>query len=180
MHYRASERGFSLLETMIAVSVLAVGALGAAGVLAQGLTKVSGSGNDVIATQKAAEAIESVFSARDSHVLTWAQLRNVYGLSGGDGGVFLDGARPVKLPGPDGLINTADDADQPVETIVYPGPDQIMGTMDDKTVTLNDFTREIQIRDINTDLRSITVTVTYRAGSITQTYTLVTYISNYS
>jgi prepilin-type N-terminal cleavage/methylation domain-containing protein len=178
--FNRGERGFSLIETVIALGVMTVGLLGAAAALSLGMQAVASSPGDLIATQKAAEAIESVYSARDSHVVTWAQLQNVKGASGSDGGIFLDGPQPIKLAGPDGLVNTADDATQPVESMVFPGPDQIMGTSDDVTVTLNGYTREIQIRNIENSLRSINVIVTYQVGPRTRTYTLTAYISNYS
>ena len=139
-----SQRGFSLIETAMALGVLSVGLMGAAAVLTSGLNLVQSSPFDLIATQKAAEAVESVFSARDSHVLVWAQIRNVLGASGTDGGIFLDGAQPLKLVGPDGLVNTAADTTQPVETMVFPGPDQMMFTADDVTVTLSGYTRASQ------------------------------------
>ena len=63
-------------------------------------------------TQKAAQAIEAVFGARDSHKVTWAQIRNVNGASGSDGGIFLDGPQPLPQAGPDGLVNTGDDDDR--------------------------------------------------------------------
>ena len=50
-----------------------------------------------------------MFKARDNRMLTWAQIRNVKGATGADGGVFLDGPRDVRDPGADGLVNTADD-----------------------------------------------------------------------
>lgn len=178
-HY-SSERGFSLVETIIAVGVLSVGLLGGAAVLTQGMQRLSSSPGDVLTTQKAAEAIESVFSARDSHKLTWAQLRNVNGAAN-DGGVFLDAPRSLQLAGADGLVNTADDG--AVETVVLPGRDQLLGTGDDTTVTLSGYQRQITIRDIpneNGNLRSVTVSVTYQSGSTKRTYTLTTYISNYS
>jgi prepilin-type N-terminal cleavage/methylation domain-containing protein len=174
------DRGFSLIETVMALGVLTVGMLGAAAALSLGMQAVASSPGDLIATQKAAEAIESVYSARDSHVLTWAQIQNVKGASGSDGGIFLDGPQPIKLAGPDGLVNTADDAGQPVESMVFPGPDQIIGTSDDVTITLSGYTREVQIRNIETSLRSITVIVTYQVGPTTRNYTLTAYISNYS
>jgi len=177
----STDRGFSLIEVCIATSVLAVGLLATAGVLATGMQKLSSSPTDVIATQKAAEAIESVFSARDSHKLTWAQLQNVKGATGNDGGVFLDGPQSLKLEGADGILNTADDTT--VETMTLPGPDQKIGTVDDVIVTLSGYTREIMIRNVpneNGMLRSVTVTITYQSGPTTKTYALMTYISNYS
>lgn len=168
-----SEAGTSLVETLVALGVLTVGALGAAGSLSHGMQLMAGSPGDLVATQKAAEAIESVFSARDSHILTWAQLRNA-----SDGGVFLDGGKPLKLAGADGLINTADDG--AIESVTYPGKDQLSDTGDDVVETLDQYSREIRIEDLSADLRSITVTVTYRSGAATRTYSLTTYISNYA
>lgn len=172
------ERGFTLVETIVAVGVLAFGLLAAGALLASGMQKIASSPDDVIATQKATEAIESVFSARDTHTLTWAQIRNVNGASGSDGGIFLDGPQPLRTPGADGLIDTADDG--AVETVTYPGPDQQFGTADDIAVTLNGFTREIQIRDVEANLRSITVTITYQVGTAQRTYTLTAYISSFA
>jgi prepilin-type N-terminal cleavage/methylation domain-containing protein len=172
------ERGFSLIETMIALGILATGLLGAAAVLTSGMQRLAGSPAQVIATQKAAEAVESVFSARDSHILTWAQICNVHGASGSDGGVFLDGPQPLRLPGPDGLVNTADDG--ALETVTNPGPDGLIGTADDQVVPLSGYTREIKIRDVETGLRIITVTVTYQDGNVTRSYVLTTYISDYA
>jgi prepilin-type N-terminal cleavage/methylation domain-containing protein len=176
-----SQRGFTLIETVMSLGVLTVGLLGAAAVLAQGMQKLASSPGDVVTTQKAAEAIETVFAARDSHTLTWAQIRNVHGYSGSDNGIFLDGAQPLKSSGADGVVNTSDDG--AVEQVTYPGPDQMLGTADDTTQVLDSYTREISIRDVpneNGALRSITVTVTYQAGPVRKTYTLTTYISNFS
>jgi len=173
-----SERGFSLIETLIAVAILGTGLLAGAGLLAAGLQRISNSPRDLIATQKATEAIESVFSARDTHTLTWAQIRNVRGASGTDGGIFLDDPQGLRTAGPDGLIDTADDG--AVENVRYPGPDQLLGTGDDVVVTLDGFTREIRIRDLQANLRSITVIVTYMDGSATRTYTLTAYVSSFA
>jgi type II secretory pathway pseudopilin PulG len=178
----SNAKGFSLIETVVALGVLTVGVLGTAGVLSAGMQNLSSSPGDVIVTQKASQAIEAVFSARDSHKLVWAQIRNVVG-AGGDGGIFLDGPQQLHLAGPDGLVNTADDLAQPIESATLPGPDQLLGTADDTTVTLNGYTREIKIRDIpneNGELRLITVTITYQNGPTKRTYTLSTYISAYS
>ena len=89
----------------------------------------------------------------------------------------------IKVPGPDGIVNTGDDG--AIESITYPGRDQLFATpgdttSDDTTVTLSDFTREIEIRNLTADLRSITVTVTYHAGREIRNYILTAYISNYA
>ena len=82
-----SQAGSSLVEVVIAMGVLAVGALGVAVVFTTGMQKASSSPGDLVATQKAAEAIESVFAARDTAKLTWSQIRNVKGETLSDGGV---------------------------------------------------------------------------------------------
>jgi hypothetical protein len=186
----SSQAGSSLVEVLLAIGVLTVGMVGAAGVLTQGMEKLVSSPGDVVATQKAAEAIEAVFSARDNHKLTWSQIRNRYGYSGSDGGVFYDGPLSLKVAGADGLVNTSDDG--AIETSILPGPDQLLGTSDDTTVTLTGYTREIQVRDVANEplncgtvtvpctLRSIKVIITFRSGSVNRTYTLTTYISNYA
>jgi prepilin-type N-terminal cleavage/methylation domain-containing protein len=192
MHKPSSPGGFSLIETMIALGVLTVGVLGAAGVLTTGMQKLSSSPYDVVVMQKATEAIEAVFSARDSQRLTWSQLQNVLG-AGSDGGIFLDGPQPLHTAGPDGLVGTTDD-DTAIETIVLPGHDQILGTADDITNVLTQYTREIKIRNVSDppgcsvspappcQLRTVTVTITILTpnGTTMRTYTLVTYISAYS
>jgi type II secretory pathway pseudopilin PulG len=165
----------------VAIGVLTTGVIGAAAVLTTGMQNLSSSPQDVIAAQKAQQAIEAVYAARDSHKLTWAQVRNVVG-AGSDAGVFLDGPQPLRTAGPDGLVNTADD-DPGVETLQFPGPDQILGTADDVFVALNGFTREIYIRDVASEggnLRTVTVTVKYQNGPATRTFVLSTLISSYS
>jgi prepilin-type N-terminal cleavage/methylation domain-containing protein len=177
----SSRSGFSLVETIVAIAVLSVGLLSAAAVLTQGMQILTSSPNDVTANQKAAEAIEAVFAARDSHKLSWAQIRNVHGESGSDNGVFLDGPQPMRVAGDDAVVNTADDGD--VETLTYPGQDQRMGTADDTVVALSGYTREVRIRDIpneNGALRSVTVDIRYQTNTGQRAYTLVTYISTYS
>jgi Tfp pilus assembly protein PilV len=162
----ASDRGFSLVETIIALGVLTTGILGAAAVLAVGMQNIGSSPTDVIATQKAAQAVESVFAARDSDKLTWAEIRNV-----SNGGVFLDGPRSLTMPAADGLVNTADDVT--VETVTLGG----------KTVSLTQFTREIAITEVansNGQLRSILVTIKYQSGAALRKHTLATLISSTS
>jgi prepilin-type N-terminal cleavage/methylation domain-containing protein len=179
---RSSTDGFSLIEVIIATAILAGGLLTLAGFLGQGVRYMAGSSPALIAREKAREAVESVHSARDTGLLSWPNINNV-----ANGGVFLAGAQPLKNPGPDGLVNTADDTG--VETLRMPGPDGILGTSDDILVPLTNYTREIQIttlfRDgsttiVNPNLRQITVIIRYTIEGVVRNYTLATYISAFS
>jgi prepilin-type N-terminal cleavage/methylation domain-containing protein len=174
----SGQAGFTLVEAMVALSVLAVGLLGMAGVLTNGLKRLATAPSDIIARQKAVEAIESVYTARDTRVLIWAQIRNVSGGTGADGGVFRDGALPLRDPGPDGLVNTADDGN--VEAVVQPGPDGLLGTADDVRTALSNYTREIRIRDVSATLREIRVTVTLTTGVGRRDYVITTLISSFA
>lgn len=177
----SSEKGFTFIEVMFAMGILTVGVLGVAAVLAAGVQNLSSSPGDVVVTQKAAQAIEAVFAARDSHKLTWAQIRNVNGVDSDDG-VFLDEPQKLFLAGPDGLVNTLDDLED-VETVELPGKDGTLDTEDDLIVALTQYTRQITIRDVagtNGQLRSILVTMTFQNGPTLRTYTLSTFISAYA
>jgi prepilin-type N-terminal cleavage/methylation domain-containing protein len=168
-----SQSGFSLIETMVSMLVLTVGVLGLSQAFISGVQKSSSSPYEVLATQKAAEAVESVFAARDSHTITWAQMQN-----SAQGGVFVGVPTPMKTAGVDGILNTSDDGS--VESFVFPGPDGFVGTPDDKTLTLDGFTRKIAIVELSAYLRQITVTITYPANGQTKTYEVTALISQYA
>jgi hypothetical protein len=175
--------GFSLIEVMVATGVLTVGVLSLVGALAFGLNAVASSSAMLIAREKAREAVESVHSARDTGELAWSRVNNVSA-----GGSFLDGMQDIRTPGPDGLVNTADDGD--LETLREPGPDGVLNSVDDILAPLGPdrFQREIAITPltldgstiVNQNLRQITVRVRYRAGGGWRVYTLTTFVSSYS
>lgn len=177
------QAGFTLIEAMIAIVVLTFGVLSLAGVFAQGIVIANMTQMDYIAQKKAEEAMESIFAARDSKEQPWANIRNVQGVSGTDGGIFLDLPEPLVAPGADGLYCTADDVlTQPEAVILGPGPDGQLGTADDVVMSLQGMTRTIAITDIPNEpnLRQITITMNYRVGHITRQYTLLSYISQFS
>ena len=180
---RPSAAGFSLIEVMVATLVLTVGVLSLGGVVGLGVQTVGSSSAMLIAREKAREAVESVHSARDTGELSWSRVRNV-----ADGGAFLNGAQDVKMPGPDGLVNTADDG--AIEVLRAPGADGVLNTADDALTTLAHefFQRQITITNltfdgsvaVNPNLRQIVVTVSYRVRGVWRTYTLTTFVSSYS
>jgi prepilin-type N-terminal cleavage/methylation domain-containing protein len=173
------QKGFTLLETMIAMAILSFGVLSMASFFSQGLKNSNQVQIQYIANQKAQEALETIYTARDTQLLSFAQLNNISA-----GGVFKDGPQPLLAPGPDGLVGTADDdTTNPDVIITGPGPDGILGTADDTYIPLNPWmTRTIAITPVNSyaNMVQITITVKYSyLGQVGQVQ-LVSYISSYS
>lgn len=178
IHPSSPDAGFGLIEVLIGMVLVLTAALALLGAVAVSARRLTASQDQFIASQRASEAVESVFKARDNRVLTWAQIRNVAGLSGADGGVFFDGPREVREPGADGLVNTPDDG--ALAQVVKPGPDGLLGTVDDQAVPLFGFTREIEIRDVSLTLRQVRVIVRYRTATGPAEFVLTTYLSVYA
>ena len=159
--------------------ILAAGVLSLAGFFAKGLQASYQTQIQYIAQQKAQEAMETIFTARDTKVLTFAQIANV-----SQGGVFLDGPQPLCASGPDGLFGTNDDiTSQPDTVVIAPGPDQTFGTADDVIINLNPWmTRTILIQPAPNmpNLNQITITINYTYEGQAGQFQLVCYISSYA
>ena len=173
------QRGFTLMETLIAMVVLAVGILGLAAMLGDSLAYMKGSQDDFIAQQKAEEAAEAIFTAKYNANATFAQISN-FGV-GNPAGLFLPGPLPLRVPGPDGLVNSVNDGGAPLASIITPGPDKILGTGDDVVVPLGNFTRTITITTVpgKPNLKQVLITINYTAGRFTRAYNLTTYVSSF-
>jgi prepilin-type N-terminal cleavage/methylation domain-containing protein len=190
----SAQRGFSLIEVMISAVILTVGLVAVLGALCAVMAANQASQGDMLARQVATEAMEAVYTARNDSEMTWAEINNVT-----NGGVFVSGNLPALCAGPDGIIGTADDAacllpsgatcpNGGVKCLDEPGPDGILGTADDVIISLNNYTRSIQITplydsggNLIPSLRSVTVTVNYTVPGLTalKTYTLTEYVSSY-
>ena len=174
---RHSQSGFTMIETVVAMGVLAIGVLSLVAMLADSLAYMQSSQWDYIAQQEAAKTIESIFTARDMGQATWASICNI-----GNGPSCAFTAVPTQLcaAGPDGILGTADDNCAAIDSILQPGAD---GTFTAPTLQpLSTFTRTIAIRPVAgvANLNSITVTINYRAGRFFRQYVLTTNISNFS
>lgn len=183
---RHANAGFSVIETMIAVLVLSVGILGLAAMLADALAYMNMSQMDYIAQQKAAETIESIYTARDMGQATWSSICNV-GSSVCTGGIFLTGAQPLCYAGADGILGTADDYSSgaclgPADSFLLPGSSGTFSSAPQKVPLSNySFLRTITISNTSvSNLRQIQVLITYRAARFTRSYTLTANISNFS
>lgn len=171
---RYCQSGFTLIEAMIALLILSGGLLALASALAQGLLLSSGSHYHQWAKEKASEAMESVFTARDARKIpSWNSIQNA---GSSASGIFLDGPQPIRQAGEDGLVNTNDDGN--LESL--PGKDGIPGTADDEIFTADRFSREIEIQNIRSNLRQIRIIIRYAVGNVQRQYQLTSFISPFA
>ncbi len=190
---RIAERGFTLIETMIAMVVMTVGILAVIAVFGTAIAHTQSAQEDLIARQKTLEAMESIYTARNSQQIPFSAIANT-----SNGGSFSTGAQSLLCAGPDGLVGTADDVactttagvtcpNGGVECMVLPGPDGVLGTADDTIMSLSNFKRTITINQVllpsgavNENMVAVTVAVSYtQAGLPSRTYTANGLISSY-
>jgi prepilin-type N-terminal cleavage/methylation domain-containing protein len=167
---RPDERGFTLLEVLIAMVVMVVGLLSLAYGIGLGLEAVQMSTMDTIAREKAREAMEDVFTARDTSTISFSQICNIppNNAPNPNNCLFVKGPTPMYTADTThGLVNTQDATNQgTIETYLTPGPDGILGTADDITYNLTGFQRSIDVLSIGssdgyTQLAQVTVTIVY-------------------
>jgi Tfp pilus assembly protein PilV len=177
-----AQEGFSIVEVMTAMFILTVGLISMLALFTTAIDNMQSSQEDLICKQKAREALEAIFTARESSQITFDAINN----TSSSGGIFVVGFTGLTTPGADGLLGTADDGTS-VETMKLPGPDGQLGTADDQTIVLSNYSRQISITSlmsnnnlVNPDLRQLSVTVQYtnEKGRV-RSYTVNTLISRY-
>jgi hypothetical protein len=165
---------------MVAGLILTIGLVAVLGVFSLAMAGTQTSQQDLLAKQLATAAMESIFTARDTSQLQWAQIQNV-GSGTVPDGIFVTGSQAILQPGPDGIIGTADDG--PAQVLKLPGKDGIVGSADDQTLGLTNYTRTISIGTVTgtTTLRTVTITITYAVPQLktTKNYVMTAYISQY-
>jgi len=178
----ARQLGFGLIEAMMASAILMVGLVALAGLFAQSLTFLQYTREDLVAKQKAREALEAVYSARNDGTIGFAGIQN----TNNKGGIFLGGFQPLFLPGPNGIVGTSGQT-AILDRQILPGPDGILGTADDQIIPLNNLQRQILIEplfdaagNISPDIRKITVTVQVTSPQRgTRNFTVIGYVSRF-
>ena len=176
------QTGFGLLEAVISAVVLVIGLVALAGLFSQSLASLQNTREDLIAKQKARESLEAVYSARNDATVGFAGIQNV-----SSGGIFLDGFQPLFLAGANGIVGTTGESGI-LDRQILPGPDGIVGTADDVIIPLINFQRQIQITplidstgNVSPDIRqiSVTVQVTSPNRAAARNYTVTGYISRF-
>lgn len=177
--------GFSIIEVLAAFFVIVIALTGLLALCGHSVATMMLMQDLLIAKQKSREVLESIYTARNTHQLSFDMIQNV-----SNNGIFLDGFQPLRKANPtdgsgDGLIGTADDG--PIESFTLPGEDGLMGSGDDEIRVLNSFEREIKIdplfyadNTVNPDVRKVRVSIRYSnplGGQ--QTYEVESYISRF-
>ncbi|HZQ92928.1 MAG TPA: prepilin-type N-terminal cleavage/methylation domain-containing protein [Terriglobales bacterium] len=181
MKKRRKSLGFTLVEVMMAMVILTVGLLALLALFAQAVATMQVAQEDQIAKQKAREALESVYSARNDTSISYASIQNV-----SNGGIFKDGFQPLYLPGANGVAGTVSDTST-LDRIITPGNDGLMGTADDVVLPLSNYRRQIAISpvyladgSVNPNMRKLVVTVqVFSPGRGTRNYSVSGYISRF-
>lgn len=161
-----SERGFSLLEMVVAITLLTVGLLGVASAIGYAMV-ASNHGRSITNTKLLAMSmLEQMETLRDTNNLTFGQIANV-GQVNNAGAVkvfagFQPGFQQVSInPGPDGIFGTADD-------LIDAGADGNFGTVDDfvnPNFAVIGVTRQVQITSLSSKLKKIQVTVKFSVNA---------------
>ena len=178
---KRSDSGFSLLETVVAITILTVGLLGVASAIGYAMV-ASNRGRSITNTKLLAVSIlEQMETLRNTGNLTFGQIANVGQVNNtGAAKTFLGfpaGPQQVSTnPGPDGMYGTADD-------LIDAGPDQIFGTSDDvvnPNLAILGVTRQIQITSLSGSLKKVEVTVNYSVSGSMQQLKAVCYLNDNS
>jgi type II secretory pathway pseudopilin PulG len=157
-----SEKGFSLIEAVVAIFIITIGLIGTAAAITYALEFSAVSRNVGGAKLVIVSSIEEIESLRNTRRLDFKQIANVgrvdnTGTPNTFGG-FSVGYKEVSVnPGPDGVNGTDDD-------LLSPGSDNEYGTGDDftdQTLVRSGYVREIIITDLNETLKKVEVKVRY-------------------
>jgi prepilin-type N-terminal cleavage/methylation domain-containing protein len=165
-----SDRGFTLLEMVVAMGILTVGLLAVASTIGYALL-VSNSGRGITNTKLLiVSVLEQVETLRNTEALTFDQISNV--VLDGNGvptgpGVFPTGFQPISTnPGRDGIFGTGDDL---LDANGIPDP----------TLARPGVSRQILITSLSPQLKRVQVTLRYSPkGGETKELVGFSYLNN--
>ena len=164
-----SERGFTLLEMVVALGILTVGLLGVASTIGYALL-VSNSGRGITNTKLLiVSVLEQMETLRNTQALTFDQISNVVlDVNGVPGpGVFPTGFQPISTnPGNDGIFGTGDDVLD-------------ANGVFDPTLVRPGVSRQILITPLSPQLKRVQVTLRYSSkGGETKELVGFSYLNN--
>jgi prepilin-type N-terminal cleavage/methylation domain-containing protein len=174
------EKGFSLIETIIALLILLVGILGALSAITSSMIFMQESENRTISKEYVRSSMETIFSIRDLLAFdaqsggtqySWTAIQSTT-----NGGIFIDGWTPIREnPGLDGIFGTADDA--------CPAPNPCtVGAYSNNSQIFVGYERKIEVQDLPENgvvrKRLLTIRVRYFSGVLQREQSQSTIIAN--
>lgn len=156
---RPCERGFSIIEMMVAILILTIGLLGVASAIGYALM-ASNRGRGITNSKMLIVSIlEQMETLRDTGQLHFSEISNAQVQGSSFTGFPVDFQPVSRTPGPDGIFGTIDD-------LRSPGPNGNYGDSDDltdPTLARQGVERKIVITTLpdNDSLKKITVTLRY-------------------
>lgn len=184
------EYGFSLIETLIAVSILMIALAGPFALVQAGLFSSIHERNQITATYLAQEAIEYIKNLRDSNSYSQYGSTPVYWLSGPDGNSLLDtcsasvsGCYVDPFGGPNGnvYVQSVNGSDTPLNLINKSG---VLYYSYGAGGTPSPYTRVVTITpvpvgDTTSDEATVSVKMTWKDNALSRSYTVSENIYNY-
>lgn len=177
------EKGFSLIEIMIAILVVSTGLLALSAALVAGVTLPGRARQQEVAKQLANTMMESIIAAKESSRPGFNSFDSLNYTTSSPPGRFLPGVAAMLEAGPDGVFGTCDDGQPPgpfnpnctglgtrvMQIDVDPGSDGIYNrdssgndrTPDNRKRKLFSFTRQVTITQINANTKEFEVIVNY-------------------
>lgn len=175
------EKGFSLIEAVVAIMIITIGLMGTAAAITYALEFGAISRNVGSAKLVIVSSIEEVETLRNTRRLDFKQIANVGEVdnSGSPNSFagFSTGYKEISLqPGPDGVNGTDDD-------LRAPGRDGVYGTSDDvvsdPALVRSGYVRKITVTNLNTTMKKVEVKVRYYgAGGKVGELTGVSYLND--
>lgn len=164
---RTGQSGFTIVEMCIAMLILFIGLLATASAISYALM-VSNRGRGVTNSKLLVIAVlEQMETLRNTKQLTFGQIANEGEVdnTGADttfAGFPKEAQAVSKDPGPDGIFGTVDDLTSAGTGGIYgDGNDK----EDDQSLAMPGYTRTIKIETLSSNIKKITVTLTYPGPS---------------
>lgn len=156
------EKGFSLLEAIVAIFIMTIGLIGTAAAITYALQFGAISQNVTRAKLSVIASIEEIESLRNSRRLNYRQIANIGNVDNSDApnpfNGFAANFQPISMePGADGVNGTNDD-------LRSAGPDKRFGTNDDfdnPALARSGYSRKITITDLSKSLKKIEIKIRY-------------------
>jgi len=202
------EQGFSLVEIVIAIIIMAIGLVALAGILVVGITLPQKAKQQEIAKQLANEIMESIIFAKEAAPTGFATFNALSYASDNPEGRFISSTANSNITkmltaGPDGVYGTCDDGRSESEGFVNcagsgggnlgvnlrsftldPGPDgRYSTTSNNRTVQMLNYSREIIIRNLTPTpvaVKEVEVRVSYQTPiGTSETIILICRLTNF-